>query len=41
MLFVGAGRARAKRSRPQDLTSQYRETADKLIDAALADRERL
>jgi len=38
MLLLAAG-ARAQEKPAQDLTSQYRETADKLIDAALADRE--
>jgi hypothetical protein len=38
LLLLGAA-ARAQEKPAQDLTSQYREAADKLIDAALADRE--
>ena len=37
LLWTAAAQAQEKPA--QDLTSQYRETADKLIDAALADRE--
>jgi hypothetical protein len=39
MLLSVATAARAQEKPAPDLTSQYRETADKLIDAALADRE--
>jgi len=39
-LVLAAAAAAAAQEKPaQDLTSRYRETADKLIDAALADRE--
>jgi hypothetical protein len=39
LLLAAAAAARAQEKPAQDLTSRYRETADKLIDAALADRE--
>jgi len=38
LLFAAAG-ARAQEQPTQNLADQYRQTADKLIDAALADRE--
>ncbi len=39
MFLLAAAAARAQQQPAQNLTDQYRETADKLIDAALADRE--
>ncbi|MGB7759945.1 MAG: M20/M25/M40 family metallo-hydrolase, partial [Bryobacteraceae bacterium] len=39
VLAVTAAAAQAQEKPAQDLVTQYRETADKLIDAALADRE--
>jgi len=39
MLLVAAAAARAQEQPAQNLTGQYRATADKLIDAALADTE--
>jgi len=39
VFLLSAAAVRAQEQPAQDLTSQYRETADRLIDAALADRE--